>query len=376
MRPRLIVALFAAAAVAAPASAAGPMQVARAAPSLWPHPIDSPAAFDHASRAEILALIAAFGERSVTTLPPRELGLRNLDQESLHRWVARAEHLWIQAFRSAAKSCKGASEPGCQLGADNFPALLTTARAFLDQLPAAYQPWRDATRTFDLLYIREQLRLAALFPNPTSEVLPLSDHELLGDELPDRTFTLTFDDGPTPVGGETDRLLNALNSHRIEATFFALGSALEKRIASTDLASVSALYRGQCLASHGYQHVAHSRAKDWERSLDRTDALIARIVPGQARVDFRPPYGQRHPALVDRMTAKRARVVLWNIDSQDWHSSISAAEVGDRVMKLMLQTRRGIVLFHDTRAKASLAAPRIAAFAEAAGLTWGRCLAQ
>jgi peptidoglycan/xylan/chitin deacetylase (PgdA/CDA1 family) len=65
--------------------------------------------------------------------------------------------------------------------------------------------------------------------------------------------------------------------------------------------------------------------------------------------------------------------VLWNLDSQDWNPKIAAAAVPDRMLTLMALWRHGILLFHDTHAKAAHALPAIVKTGDAAGLTFVDC---
>ena len=115
---------------------------------------------------------------------------------------------------------------------------------------------------------------------------------------------------------------------------------------------------------------------DWKDSLWKTWNLIQSLLPGRP-VAFRPPYGQRTVELVtEQERLAHAPVMLWNIDSQDWNPKMPTERVADRVQKLMLLWRRGIVLFHDVHPKARVAIPHLASFAHAGGLSWAGCSAQ
>ena len=56
-----------------------------------------------------------------------------------------------------------------------------------------------------------------MFPNISSEIGLFSARERNGDELADRQFLLTFDDGPTASNGNSDRLLVALTEQKLSA---------------------------------------------------------------------------------------------------------------------------------------------------------------
>lgn len=124
---------------------------------------------------------------------------------------------------------------------------------------------------------------------------------------------------------------------------------------------------------HGFEHKSHQKWAEWKESLNKTRNKIIEIFPDQP-VPFRPPYGQRSLELTKYQSGElKASVMLWNIDSQDWHSKIDASQVGDRVQKLMLLWRKGIILFHDVHPKALIAMMSLTSFADKAGLHWVNC---
>jgi peptidoglycan/xylan/chitin deacetylase (PgdA/CDA1 family) len=370
----VIAALLIAAAIAAvPAAAVGPERVAAGDRARWPEPLGSPAAFDRASRAEILSFTAALAETDAlddAALAPA-LGIRKINRESLRRWRDEAGRRLLQNFRRAAAGC-AAGEPFC--GEVASPAALRALAAGADgSLADAYRPWRDDARAFHRVYATEQLRLAALFPAPTSEILTVSPRERTGFELDDRQFLLTFDDGPTAPGGTTDATLAMLRRAGVNGVFFAQGEHLQARQRDASPTDAPTLYAGMCVASHGWSHDSHQRRADWPRSVDDTTALLRRTLASAHRPLFRPPYGQRTLDSGDAFAARGLTVVLWNIDSQDWNPRIAAGDVGARVLSLMLLWRRGIVLFHDVHDRALAAVPYLVDRTRNAGVGWVDC---
>jgi len=65
--------------------------------------------------------------------------------------------------------------------------------------------------------------------------------------------------------------------------------------------------------------------------------------------------------------------MLWNIDSQDWSKKVGAEAAAQRVQTLMLLWRRGIILFHDTHAKAAQAVPALLKANQHNGVQWLDC---
>jgi peptidoglycan/xylan/chitin deacetylase (PgdA/CDA1 family) len=353
--------------------AAGPAQVATVDGALWPHSIETRADFDTASRAELL--VSATILDALMRNPPGadELGVRRMDEGSVERWTNLARRQWTVNMKAASATC-GEGAVGCGFHG-GWAELAAFGNQFADRLEddPRYRPWLDDTRAFYRTYLKEQLRLAALFPRISSEILTVDSAELTGEQLPDGHFLLTFDDGPTGRSGYTDQYIALLEAEGISATFFSLGTELEKRLKQTSAGELATLYRTQCLGSHGLEHRQHPKWPQWQQTLDRTGHLIRTVFPEQEKIMFRPPYGQRTAEIAAYVHGGDGRVILWNIDSQDWNRKINTAQMSERVKKLMLVRRRGIVLFHDTRAKALSALPDVIRFTKRAQLHWLDC---
>lgn len=356
------------------AVAMGPEEVAKADFSLWPHPVTNRGDFNTASRAEILLSALALDRYLNAGIQPADIGVKQIQTNSLEKWESWAKINLERTFHDAAATCTE-NTLGCGYRGTTWAEFITFAKHFEKILGSdpTYARWLESSRNFYRAYLKEQLRLAALFPTPTSEILTLADSEVTGDKLNDGQFVLSFDDGPTSIGGDTERYVTLLENHRISAFFFVLGGALESRSIKDSAETLRAMYRFQCVGSHGYEHKPHPRMLNWKESVDGTQALITKNFPERKVALFRPPYGQRHPELVKHIDSSGSTIVLWNIDSQDWNSKISALEVAARLKKLMLLKRRGMILFHDTHSKGLVALPDIIAFAATNGLTWTNC---
>ncbi|MGJ7904304.1 polysaccharide deacetylase family protein [Lysobacter sp. 1R34A] len=358
--------------LAPPAQAAGPSAVASADRATWPHGLDTPAAFDRASRAEILAFareLATSESLDEAALLAR-LKLKQIDRASLDKIRARFWQRLSANYRLASRSC-APREAFCA-AAEDAAALRKLAMAFDETPDRAYAAWRVDAARFHRIYLDETLRLAALFPRVSSEIDTYSSAELDGSELPDRQFLLSFDDGPSAPGGNTDRLLASLRQAGLDATFFVVGESLQRRLGAAP-ARPTDLYAGMCVASHGWEHQSHARWAQWQESVIRSDALV-RAVAGPAYVPlFRPPYGQRRADSGPFFAQRGLRVALWSIDSQDWNAKVSAAEVQGRLLSLMLLWRHGTILFHDVHDKARVALPGLLRQTRGAGLHWLDC---
>jgi len=226
------------------------------------------------------------------------------------------------------------------------------------KMPENLKSWYANATDFNRGYANELARLVFLFPKTTSEALTLSPNEVIGNEYADKEFLLTFDDGPTPANGTTDKLVATLKKLHLNGMFFVLGESLQNRIAASSTAKLAELYQGNKLESHGKIHKSHQYLESWQESIDYTFNTIESVTPfSNQRKYFRPPYGQRTEKVSQYLNSINATVMLWNIDSQDWNSKISAPEVTDRVETLMLLWRKGVILFHDIHPKANEALP-------------------
>jgi peptidoglycan/xylan/chitin deacetylase (PgdA/CDA1 family) len=207
------------------------------------------------------------------------------------------------------------------------------------------------------------MRLAALFPKVSSEIDFFNSNEWNGDSFADREFLLTFDDGPSGIGGNTDQVLAMLAAQQKTAVFFMLGSNLQNRLNKTNAAILATLYKNQCVASHGWEHQSHAKWPQWESSITDTQTLLKAVFSNQNLKSqnfipfFRPPYGQRKADSGTFFHQQGLQVALWNLDSQDWNNHVDANDIVNRMMTLMLIKRHGVLLFHDVHPKAAIALP-------------------
>lgn len=353
--------------------AAGAETVARSDRSLWPEALDSVSAYNRASRAEILVFAGALADVSDQNEAALKdaLRIKSADIASVKRVRDRLGDILLDNLKAARKSCV----PGellCE-AIDSRAALIESGRSLEASLPAVFLPWAESARNFHRRYAGELIRLAALFPTVNSEIETFNDAERTGFELEDGQFLLTFDDGPSNQGGNTDALLAILSRNAIHGTFYVLGERLQERQKSQTTTALQSLYDGQCLALHGWRHESHEKWSQWQTSVTDTQALLKDSFPNQYRPYFRPPYGQRRSDSGPFFGANGLQVALWNIDSQDWNSKVTAADAGQRVLILMLVWRRGVILFHDIHAKAQVAVPWLIGQTRGAGIKWVDC---
>ncbi len=342
------------------------IEVAKADRNTWIYPIDSAASFDFASKMEMLVFVQHF--QALQNLDDTALQayikakVQNPNLSSMRMYLSRTQAKILANFRAIAQT-----QSTQKLPYDFLPNLKTTmqwedvlrlSQYATHNLPPQLQAWYKSASAFYTQYLAEQLRLSALFPRITSEILPLQDshqdcttpqhceqQEILGDTLQDKHFILTFDDGPTPKGGNTDKLIALLKTLHIQAMFFVLGENLHKRN------DVTQLYTNMIVGYHGDMHIPHTKPDVYKNApIQSQNVATLGKKPANASCYFRPPYGQRDTQLLQMLKDSGCKVVLWNIDSQDW-GHINPQEMYDRIFTLSLLWRSGIILFHDVHTK-------------------------
>ena len=335
--------------------------VAVAHPSLWPAPLEPVQRFDRASRADLMVYAAALDDAQSmgTEELQTALDVKTINAASVAHWLENERGRVVRNYERASNRCVH-KDWTCVAQPASFAALAAAGRSSLGAAPAAFAPWHHDLVTFTKTFAFEQLRLAAVFPTASNETDVFSDIEWTGESLPDRTFAVTFDDGPTAVGGTTDQTLALLKTLNKSAAFFLLGMRLEKRVAQDGSVAVASLYGNQCVASHGWEHHSHATWDDWQGSVTRTKALLsATFQPNSILPLFRPPNGQRRADSGAFFASESLHVALWNIDAYDWNRAMDADAVAGRVTTLILLRRHGVVLFHDIYGNALSALPTI-----------------
>lgn len=189
------------------------------------------------------------------------------------------------------------------------------------------------------------------------DVEEFSGNQLYGRDLPDKTVTLTFDDGP---GGRTLELGSYLAEQGIPATFFVLGSAAAR--SPSALRTLAA--QGHLIGNHSWSHKAFTQIQTQVSEVSQTDDVIREHVANRVFV-FRAPYGDWAPYVAGILNAtslkKYVGGVFWDIGGQlttrygadwaCWSQGLSADTCGQRYLNEIEDRRRGIVLAHDIHSK-------------------------
>ena len=369
------IALFLSAWLVCLSTVAAPNEPATLDRSTWPEPLISPALFDVASRAEILTFAHALltSEALDEAALSQRLGLKIINMDAIDTVRQRLWQRLLANYNLAQQSCD--QDASFCYYVDGMDSLREQAGKFEIAEDSFYVNWAEPSATFHRHYLDELLRLAALFPQTGSEIALYGEHEFNGEAMNDRLFMLSFDSGPTQLPGTTDWLTDYLRKQSLSATFFVLGNSVQARLNKQSEQQLQALYKGQCVGVQGSEYRSHSHWNDWQDSILRSTALVKRAVPDSYVPLFRPPYGQRREDSGPFFQSQGLRVALWDIDSQDMASSLSAEQSAQRVLSLMLLWRHGVVAFHDTQNKVRTALPWLMKATAQSGIGWEECAA-
>ena len=338
--------------------------------STWPYSINTASKFDFASKMEMLVfsleLEKAEKIEHIDSLK-KYLKLKSVNKNSIKKYVKHIKtkilHNFLKLKISSADNHIKTASITC------WKDIIKEAKILKPKLNSNLKLWHHQSSIFYARYVYEQLRLAALFPRITSEILKLDQSEQSGIDFKDKHFLLTFDDGPTRNNGNTDKLIKLLEQNNKNGLFFVLGKNFKNRLKLNGKTNLINLYKNVEVGSHGLIHKVHPKYNLWKSSISSTHSLIKSTLNKNVRY-FRPPYGQRNKQMVDFLKQKKQSVMLWNIDSQDWNSKINSNEVADRIISLMLLWRNGIILFHDIHSKAQFALPIIWNKLGKSGINW------
>jgi peptidoglycan-N-acetylglucosamine deacetylase len=164
-----------------------------------------------------------------------------------------------------------------------------------------------------------------------------------------KELVLTFDDGPWP--GTTQKVLNALKSECVRATFFLLG----RNVAAHPQVARRALADGHSVGHHSYSHPLLDRMSvaKAEAEIDRGIAADELALYGERRTTpttpfFRFPGFASNRAILDRMGERGVVVFGADVWASDWVRMTPEQELR-LILARIERVGRGIVLFHDTK---------------------------
>jgi peptidoglycan/xylan/chitin deacetylase (PgdA/CDA1 family) len=222
--------------------------------------------------------------------------------------------------------------------------IFTMARIAAAQ--AADCPRKDAVGTSRILKVdaatTPQVGLKS-FP----QTLPLADHEVV----------LTFDDGPWPP--TTTRVLAALARECVQATFFLIGKSASEH---ADLVRRIAA-EGHSIGHHTWSHrnLKHIKPNEAVEEIDRGISADEKALHGVATTTpstpfFRFPGFESTPATLELLQSRGIVVFGADFWASDWNRMTPKQEL-KLITERLEFARKGIILFHDTKAQTAAMLP-------------------
>ena len=153
-----------------------------------------------------------------------------------------------------------------------------------------------------------------------------------------RHLVLSFDDGPGKL--LTPLLLEILEKNNVKATFFLLGSKIEKN--ELIIKKMNSL--GHEIGCHGYAHLNALKNNPFVAIRD-----ISMGVSELSKINvkcrlFRPPYGKINIFTMAYILCENLKFCWWSHDSGDTHAQLSCPR---SFAKKVISEGGGVVLMHD-----------------------------
>ncbi len=240
------------------------------------------------------------------------------------------------------------------------PPDASSARFLVD--PAGYLPAEDADERptrIDPTPLDARWQDAAT-PEPAPEPAPEPPPPPPGPDCAVLAcVALTFDDGP---GDYTAPLLDELAARGVRATFFVLGSQVEKY---PDVVARMAA-DGHAIGNHSWLHprLTNLSAEEAGWQIDATTAAVQQIT-GTAPTLVRPPYGASNDTVLAVLAARGDAAVMWSVDTEDWRNR----DVGVTTQRALAAVPGAIILMHDIHLSTVQAVPGIVDQLQAVGFT-------
>lgn len=180
----------------------------------------------------------------------------------------------------------------------------------------------------------------------------IEDAKVLKRYLTEEICYLTFDDGPSPTNCE--KILDILKQYDVKATFFVVGTWLDPESSYYSPKSVELVKRmaeeGHSIGIHAYNHDYSKLYKSVDAyfaDFDKVEKLITDIT-GEKPSVMRFPSGsitaksfckkysgssETYPTIVSKLTERGYMICDWNMDTNDWRSSTTAAAIKDTAQR-------------------------------------------
>jgi len=161
-----------------------------------------------------------------------------------------------------------------------------------------------------------------------------------------KTVYLTFDDGPSQW---THEILDVLHAYDIQATFFMIGSNLDKSELhhAVRRASKAGHYIGAHSMTHDYDILYQQ--KNFVSEMEQTIEIIEEITSKSPNL-VRAPYGSlpglRNDEILSQIRSKEMKVWDWTIDTYDWEKDANEEKILTTLQEHVYRDTE-VVLLHE-----------------------------
>lgn len=193
-----------------------------------------------------------------------------------------------------------------------------------------------------------ELGLGGRIESERYDVIPQANTVIRRGKVPPKTVVLTFDDGPHAQW--TPKVLDVLKTEGVKATFFVVGSRVErepelfKRVVA----------EGHEIGNHSFSHpdLGKITAGNADLEINATNRLFEALT-GRGTVLFRPPFrSDDRPTVTEDLLAIRNGersgmiTVTSTVDPHDW-ARPKPEIIVDYLVRRLEKTDGGVVLMHD-----------------------------
>lgn len=215
------------------------------------------------------------------------------------------------------------------------------AQDFIDAIPVYsdnINQWKNYFAKLDSYKPRNNSFEASIQNNNFID-LTYSNKKYVMQKAKKKSVVLTFDDGPSPE--YTEPILNILKKYNVKATFFVVGSQVQKHCNI-----LQRIYsEGHEIGNHSYNHpwMAKISSEEQQNEILQTQGMIQSCISYQPRW-FRSPYASQNESTLKIAHQAGLNTALWTIDTQDWRKSSTTQSI---IQKALNYQTNNIILMHD-----------------------------
>lgn len=178
----------------------------------------------------------------------------------------------------------------------------------------------------------------------------------------DPELIFTFDDGPNPR--TTEKVLDTLAAHRVQAVFFMVGWRFQRGDTERSKKLLGRMLTdGHVVANHTMTHAQLCGLEPAQ--LDQEIVGARDLLERESAMGvpwFRTPYGAHCGRLLDALGRNQLHHFHWDIDPQEWQGKSAKSTAAYVIRQLARLQGRAVLLMHDTKPATAAALPEI--------LTW------